>query len=93
MEPELRGTLSAYARWAGISLDLAKKRNKRGQIVFCEKYPHLVDFVRTNAAVRRVGRPRKTNAARKYHVNWWMGAEEYADMAPRHRAWQKISAR
>ena len=56
MEPELRGTLSAYARWAGISLDAAKKRNKRGQIVFCDKYPHMVDFVRSNAAVRALGR-------------------------------------
>ncbi len=89
MEPELRGTLSAYARWAGISLNVAIQRNRRGQIVFCEKYPHLVDFVRSNAAVRKVGRPPKTNAKRKYHVNWWMSAQEYADMAPRHRAWQK----
>lgn len=91
MEPELRGTLSAYAKWAGISLNAAIQRNRRGQIVFCEKYPHLVDFVRSNAAARTVGRPKKANVTRKYRVVWWMTAEEYADMARRHRNWQKKS--
>lgn len=56
--PELRGTLSAYAKWAGISLNAAIKRNRRGRIVFCAEYPHLVDFVRSNADARAPGRPK-----------------------------------
>ena len=91
MEPELRGTLSAYARWAGISLDAAKKRNKRGQIVFCDKYPHMVDFVRSYAAVRALGRPVKRNAEKTIQIHWRVSAAEYADLMSRHRAWQKKS--
>lgn len=85
---ELRGTLSAYANWAGISLDTAKKRNRRGKIVFCKKYPHLVDFVRSNAAVRRQGRPEKRNAEKTIQIHWRVSAAEYADLATRHRFWK-----
>lgn len=89
MEPELRGTLSAYARWAGISLDAAKKRNKRGQIVFCDKYPHMVDFVRSNAAVRALGRPIKSNAEKTIQIHWRVSAAEYADLMSRHKRWKE----
>lgn len=89
MNTELRGTLSAYAKWAGISLDLAKKRNRRGQIVFCEKYPHLIDFVRTNAMARRAGRPEKRNAEKKIQIHWRVSAGEYSELNAVHRKWQK----
>ncbi len=52
-----RGTLSAYAKWAKISLNAAIKRNKRGRIKFCDDFPHLVDFLATERLQRSRGRP------------------------------------
>lgn len=89
MEPELRGTLSAYAKWAGISLDAAKKRNKRGRLVFCEKYPHLIDFIRSNSVARAPGRPAKRNAEKTIQIHWRVSAAEYADLMARHRRWKE----
>lgn len=91
MESELRGTLSAYAKWAGISLNTAIQRNKRGQIVFCDKYPHLVDFLRSNAAARNAGRPQKRNVEKTIQIHWRVSAAEYADLMSRHHKWQKKS--
>ncbi len=56
-EREFRGSLSAYAAWAGISLNCAIKRNKRGRIAFCRDFPHLVDFLATERMQRGRGRP------------------------------------
>ena len=67
--PDLRGTLSAYAKWAGISIQTACMRNRRGQIVMCDDLPWLVDFVRSNAAVGAVGRPKRPRNMRKIHIN------------------------
>ena len=67
--PDLRGTLSAYAKWAGISIQTACMRNRRGQIVMCDDLPWLVDFVRSNAAVGSVGRPKRPRNMRKIHIN------------------------
>ena len=67
--PDLRGTLSAYAKWAGISIQTACMRNRRGQIVMCEDLPWLVDFVRSNECARSVGRPKKPRNMRKIHIN------------------------
>ncbi|MBE6457590.1 MAG: hypothetical protein E7011_02165 [Alphaproteobacteria bacterium] len=85
MNNDYLGSLSRYAAWAGITLDCAKKRLKRGQIVFSDKYPHLVDFIRSNAVAKKRGRPRKSTAKRKIHVSWWMDAAEYAELAPLHK--------
>ena len=76
-EPELRGTLSAYAKWAGISIQTACMRNKRGKIVMCDDYPYLVDFVRSNMAVGRVGAPRKPRNKKKIHINIWVTLEQF----------------
>lgn len=89
-EYELRGTLSAYARWAQISLDAAKKRNQRGHIVFCKKYPHLVDFVASNKAAQHPGRPRTSSTHKKIRISWWVDATEYAELGPIHRKYQRI---
>lgn len=67
--PDLRGTLSAYAKWAGISIQTASMRNRRGQIVMCDDVPWLVDFVRSEAAVRTAGRPKRPRNMRKIHIN------------------------
>ncbi len=56
---DLRGSLSAYAKKKKISLNTAIKRKSRGSIVFCADYPQLVDFVRSDAATRPRGRPKK----------------------------------
>ena len=76
-DPELRGTLSAYARWAGISIQAASMRNKRGQIVMCDDLPWLVDFARSNAAVQEAGRPKKPRNARKIHINIWVTIDQW----------------
>lgn len=75
-EPELRGTLSAYARWAGISIQAACMRNKRGKIVMCDDYPYLVDFVRTNIACAP-GAPKKKRMAKKFRVVLYVTPEQY----------------
>lgn len=75
-EPELRGTLSAYARWAGISIQAACMRNKRGKIVMCDDYPYLVDFVRTNIA-NEPGAPKKKRMAKKFRVVLYVTPEQY----------------
>ena len=46
-DPNYRGTLSAYAKWAGITLNAAIKRNKRGRIKFC------YDFIKNYLQVRQ----------------------------------------
>ena len=56
-DPNYRGTLSAYAKWAGITLNCAKARNRRGRIVFCDDFPYLVDFLATQRIQRGRGRP------------------------------------
>lgn len=76
-EPELRGTLSAYAKWAGISIQTACMRNKRGKIVMCDDYPYLVDFVRSNMAVGRVGAPRKRRNQKKTHITLRVTLEQW----------------
>lgn len=75
--PEFRGTLSAYAKFAKISIQTACMRNKRGQIVMCDDYPHLVDFIKSNAVVRNVGAPRKPRNSKKIHINIWVTPEQY----------------
>lgn len=75
-DPELRGTLSAYARWAGISIQAACMRNKRGKIVMCDDYPYLVDFVRTNIA-NEPGAPKKPRMAKKFRVVLYVTPEQY----------------
>ena len=76
-DPEMRGTLSAYARWAGISIQAACMRNKRGQIVMCDDLPWLVDFVRSNAMAQNSGRPKKPRNDRKIHINIWVTIEQW----------------
>lgn len=76
-DPALRGTLSAYARWAGISIQAACMRNRRGKIVMCDDYPYLVDFVRSNMAVGRVGAPRKPRSQKKFPTTIWVTLEQW----------------
>ena len=76
-EPELRGTLLAYARWAGISIQTACMRNRRGKIVMCDDYPYLVDFVRSNMAVKQMGAPRKPRSQKKIHVTLRVTLEQW----------------
>lgn len=56
-EKEYRGSLSAYAKWAGVSIQCAVMRNKRGKIAFCRDFPHLVDFLATERLQHGRGRP------------------------------------
>ena len=76
-EPALRGTLSAYAKWAHISIQAACMRNKRGQIVMCDDFPHLVDFMRSNMAVNHVGAPRKKRADKKFQATVWCTLQQW----------------
>ena len=75
-EPQLRGTLSAYAKWAGISIQTACMRNRRGKIVMCDDFPHLVDFVRSNMAVG-AGAPRKPRMQKKFRVVLYVTPQQY----------------
>lgn len=73
----LRGSLSAYAKWAGITLNAAKQRNRRGKVVMDEKFPWMVDFVRSNAAVGGRGRPVKRRNSKKIHINIWVTPQQW----------------
>ena len=75
-EPALRGTLSAYAKWAHISIQTACMRNRRGKIVMCDDYPHLVDFMRSNMAVQQ-GAPRKPRMRKKFRVVLYVTPMQY----------------
>lgn len=88
--PELFGSLSRYAKWAGITLNCAKQRKFKGKVVYSTKYPRLVDFVATQKNIRPMGRPKKRLWEKCIKVTWWLTPAEFADLNTRRLEYRRL---